>query len=63
MSQTHILIFAAISIVLWAIPIARILWRAGYSPLWAIFAIVPFVGVIVLWITAFIRWPIDSRRA
>ena len=56
MSVSHIFIFAVISSLLWVVPIANLLRRLGYSPIWAIVGFVPFVGVILLWVVSFMPW-------
>jgi hypothetical protein len=38
-------------------PVARILSRIGFSPLWSIVMFVPLVNLIALWILAFTDWP------
>jgi hypothetical protein len=40
-------------------PIGRILGRVGFSPFWALLALVPIVNFISLWVFAFIDWPQD----
>ena len=47
----------AIAELLLAIPAGFILKRLGFSPLWAVLAFVPALGVPALWLLAFIRWP------
>ena len=44
------------------IPSARILKRLGLSPWLAVLAIVPIVSWVLLWVVAFIRWPIEDTR-
>jgi hypothetical protein len=31
--------------------------KAGRSPLWAMFLLIPYTEVIALWVFAYIRWP------
>ena len=52
----HYLMFAAVA-ALFLYPIGRILSRIGLSPLWSVFALIPFVNLILLWIVAFLDWP------
>lgn len=40
---------------------ARILGRAGFSPLWALVMLVPIVNLVMLWVFAFVRWPAVDR--
>ncbi len=56
MSFTH-LVGMAIIIALFLVPVGRILGRAGFSPWWCILAIIPGVGLIGLWVFAFVPWP------
>jgi hypothetical protein len=52
----HWVVFTAmVAVVLY--PIGRILGRLGLSPFWSIFALVPFVNLIALWVLAFADWP------
>jgi len=39
------------------VPVAKILKKAGFSPWWAILAIVPIANLVGLFVFAFIRWP------
>jgi hypothetical protein len=50
-----ILIYVAIIIV----PCWRIVSKAGYPGAWSLLALVPLVNVILLWVFAFVRWPIE----
>lgn len=34
-----------------------VLAKAGRSPLWVLFLLVPYVNVIALWVFAYSRWP------
>lgn len=36
--------------------------RTGRSPLWAFVFLLPYVGVVALWILAFTRWPALTPR-
>ena len=40
----------------------RICTRAGYSGAWALTYFIPFVGLIMIWVFAFSRWPILKNR-
>lgn len=48
--------------VLTVIPIWRILTRVGYSGAWALLAGVPVVGLVLLWVFAYARWPVEGQR-
>ena len=43
-------------------PIGRILGRMGFSPLWSIFAFIPLLNLIGLWMIAFAEWPEKPSR-
>jgi len=51
------LIFMAIL----GVPVAIVLRKAGYSPWWVIVAFIPMINMIMLWVFAFSRWPIEER--
>ena len=57
----HYLMFAAVA-ALFLYPIGRILSRIGLSPLWSVFALIPFVNLILLWIVAFLDWPEREQK-
>jgi hypothetical protein len=33
------------------------LTRAGRSPYWAIFVVIPYFMIVMVWLFAFCRWP------
>jgi hypothetical protein len=37
-------------------PIGKVLRRVGFSPLWSLLAVVPFVNLVALWVFAFTDW-------
>lgn len=58
----HYLMFAVVA-ALFLYPIGRILSRIGLSPLWSVFALIPFVNLVLLWIVALIEWPGHERQS
>jgi hypothetical protein len=50
----------AVLIFLWVFPLWRIIGKAGYHPALSLFAVLPALGLILLWWLAFARWP--NRR-
>ena len=42
---------------LFIVPVSRILSRAGFKGIWAIFCLVPVANIVLLWVFAFSRWP------
>jgi len=56
MSLWHwIVVFVVFFFVLF--PTAKILRKAGYSGWWCLFAFVPFLNWIMLWVFAYASWP------
>lgn len=53
-------LFVLVMILLTLYPVGRILGRLGYSPWWALLAMVSPLNVIGLWILAFARWPVEE---
>ena len=42
-------------LILW--PVARIIGRAGFSPVWCILMLVPLLNWIAVWVFAYAKWP------
>ena len=55
------LIVIALYVLVFVIPIAKVLRRVGFSGWGSILAVVPLLGIIGLWIFAFMRWPLDDK--
>lgn len=36
---------------------AVVLTRAGRSPYWAVFVVIPYFAIVMIWLFAFCRWP------
>ena len=53
--------------ILLAIPLvalfALVVRKAGYSGWWVLLGFVPIVGLVMLWVFAFSRWPVDDLDA
>jgi hypothetical protein len=45
------------------VPLWRILPRAGLAKQWALAAALPLGAVVLLWVLAYRRWPMDEPRA
>ena len=50
-----ILLIIAIPILLFR-PIAK---KAGYSGWWAVVMLIPLVNLIMIWVFAFAKWPVE----
>lgn len=53
------LVFAVIMII----PYVMIVRKAGYSGWWVLVLFVPLVNLIMLWVFALARWPVEDRAA
>jgi hypothetical protein len=49
--------------ILWAVPLWRLLPRAGMNRNLAFLGFVPLAGTILLWVLALRSWPDDARGA
>jgi hypothetical protein len=58
MTAWHLIVFAVFAILV-LYPAGRILQRLGFSPVWAVLALIPFVNLIGLWVVAIVPWPRD----
>jgi predicted PurR-regulated permease PerM len=56
LSPVHLFLILAIGIVVFW-PIVRILQRAGFSPWWCVFMLIPFANFIAPWVFAYAKWP------
>jgi hypothetical protein len=56
------LVILVVAWVLWIVPLYRILGRIGHSPWWAFVALVPPVGIVVLWVIAFSDWKTGGTK-
>ena len=54
-------VYMSIAELILAVPIAFVLKRLGFSPLWALLAFFPALGVPALYVLAFIRWPQSAQ--
>ncbi|MGH6892319.1 MAG: DUF805 domain-containing protein [Dongiaceae bacterium] len=45
------------------VPTIKILHKAGYSGWWIIVSFIPFVNIIMFWVFAFARWPLEEKAA
>ena len=54
-------------LVVWAIfmgtfiiPLWRIVAKAGYSGTWSLMLFVPMVNMVMIWVFAFSKWPVET---
>ena len=54
-----IIVFLLIFPNLMFIPAIR---KSGFSPWWVLPSIIPVVGLVLLWVWAYSRWPAEESR-
>lgn len=50
-----------IAVLLFGLPIARIVERTGRSRWWFVVFLIPGVNIVAVWTLAFVRWPAVDR--
>lgn len=60
LSLPHLVILLALALV-WGIPGALILRKAGFNPAWAAVCLIPPLSVVLFWVVALMPW--RERRA
>ena len=62
LSLWHVIIFL-IGLLIVFVPYILIIRKAGYSGWWVLLALIPLVNLIMLWVFALARWPVEQRAA
>jgi hypothetical protein len=62
LSLWHVIIFVFMFVV-FLVPYILIIRKAGYSGWWVLVTFVPLVNLIMLWVFALARWPVEERAA
>jgi uncharacterized membrane protein YhaH (DUF805 family) len=64
LSVFHLLIVIVI-LILYFVPIVKILQKTGYSGWWCLIVFVPLANVVMFYVFAFANWPVlrDKRAA
>lgn len=44
------------------IPLWRIASKAGFSGAWSLLMWVPLLNIVLLWVFAFTKWPVQEQR-
>jgi hypothetical protein len=57
------LIVALVFTVIMIVPYVMIIRKAGYSGWWVLTLFVPIVNLIMLWVFALARWPVEDRAS
>ena len=58
----HLVIFLVFALI-FIIPYVKIIKKAGYSGWWVLTMFVPLLNLVMIWIFAFARWPVEERAA
>jgi hypothetical protein len=48
---------------LFVVPVWRIVAKAGFAGPLSLLAFIPIVNVVLLWVFAFSKWPVEAGRA
>lgn len=56
MTTGHLIVLL-VTLFLFLFPAARILQRVGFNGLWSLVLLVPVLGLIAIWLFAFMDWP------
>ena len=51
-------IILLVVVLLWVVPIAKLYRRVGYNRWWALLAVLPPLGLLLVWFLAFAPWRI-----
>ena len=62
LSLWHVVIFL-IGFLIFIVPYVMIIRKAGYSGWWVLVTFVPLINLIMLWVFALARWPVEERAA
>jgi len=54
-----LILFMALIIVF---PFWRIFSKAGFHGAWSLLMLIPFVGIIMIFFLAFVKWPINKTE-
>mgnify|MGYP001029743316 CR=1 FL=1 len=54
-----LLVFLLLGVFLSIIPVWRIVSKAGFHGAFALLMLVPVVNIIMLWVFAFAKWPVE----
>jgi hypothetical protein len=61
LSIWHWLILIIICLV-YFVPIWRIVSKAGFPGALSLLSVIPIVNIILLWVFAFTKWPIEKNK-
>ena len=62
MAGPVLLMLTAGAFLIFFVPIAQIIHKAGYSRLWILVWFVPLLNIVMLWVFAFSRWPVENKN-
>ncbi len=51
----------AVWLAIFIVPLWRIVSRAGFPGALALLAVIPLLNIVLLWVFAFVKWPIERK--
>ncbi len=57
MFDAYSLVFIVLFSVIFLVPVAKIILKAGYNGWWCVIWFVPILNLVMLWVFAFADWP------
>ncbi len=54
-------LFLAVWLAVFIVPLWRIVSKAGFPGAFALLAIIPLLNIVLLWVFAFIKWPVERK--
>lgn len=58
-----VIVFSILLILfLYVLMFWKIVKKAGFSGWWALVTFIPFLNIVMFWVFAFIKWPIEKGR-
>ena len=55
------LLIIVILIAVFVLIFGSVLVKAGFSRWWALILFVPLVNLVMLWVFAFMKWPVENK--
>lgn len=54
-------IILVVWLAVFIVPLWRIVSKAGFPGALALLAIIPLLNIVLLWVFAFVKWPIERK--
>ena len=53
------LIIIVICLVIYLVPLWRIVGKAGFNGALSLLSLIPLVNIVMFWVFAFVKWPVE----